>query len=335
MLQTRQKLKVVGTYNGEDRQMGTLYLDKWENVDKKTMQISAIDLLGVIDKTDFMGNIYFNVSFESIVNEIMTSAGLTTEDYTIQDNLKSIVMSGYIPICSHREALQQIVFSVGAVVDCSRSELIKIFTPGTTLISTIGKSSIFQKTMKITQNELVTAVQVLSHNYSQGATQEKLYDGELDVGNNKILFNEPVYNISVTGGTIVESNCNYAIINCTSAGPVVINGYVYQDNIIVHVVETEIEAQQKEHTLTIDNAYFVNKSIANTVAQRILDYYQKTYTTEVSFLLDTEQTANYSEIETDYEQKLIGNITHLDIDLLGGWIADMEVHTKLEQEDSG
>ena len=34
--------------------MGTFYLDKWTNEKDKTMKFKAIDLIGIIDKTDFL-----------------------------------------------------------------------------------------------------------------------------------------------------------------------------------------------------------------------------------------------------------------------------------------
>ena len=34
------------------------------------MKIGAIDLIGVIDKTDFNGGIYTNITFENLVKEI-------------------------------------------------------------------------------------------------------------------------------------------------------------------------------------------------------------------------------------------------------------------------
>ena len=332
MLQSRQKLKVTGIQNAVEKDMGTFYLDKWENVEKKTMKITAIDLIGVIDKMDFMGNIYFNVPFENIVNEIMISAGLTADDYTIQNSLRNIMMSGFIPICSHRQALQQVLFAVGACADCSRSDKINIFVPNKQLINNIQKTNIFHNTMNIKQNDLVTSVEVLSHNYAPGTLVEELYKGELDPGQNKILFSDPVHNLTITGGTIVKSNCNFAIVNCTTTSNVVISGRKYLNNSILHSANAVLDAQQKEMKLTIDNAYFVNRSIAMQVAQRILDYYQKTFDTSFDYLIQNERIGDYTDLETEYEQKLVGNITRLNVDLLGGWITNIGVHTELEEE---
>lgn len=114
MLQQRQKLEVaeILTKENKKKEMGTFYLDTWKSEKDKLMCVSAIDLIGIIDKTDFMGGMYENITFETIMREIFTSAAVDEKEFEIEESLKSILMTGYIPICSHREALQQAVFAV-------------------------------------------------------------------------------------------------------------------------------------------------------------------------------------------------------------------------------
>ena len=102
---------------------------------------------------------YNDIAFKDLIKDIMLSANLTENDYEIQDNLKNIAISGYIPICSNRQALQQAVFAVGAVADCSRSDKIKIYVVDDDIgesNNTIEKSNYEQGSQKIEQNELIT-----------------------------------------------------------------------------------------------------------------------------------------------------------------------------------
>lgn len=338
LLQQRQKLHVTETIVREEKvkDMGTFYLDTWKNEKDKTMKFGAIDLIGVIDKTDFNGGMYKDVTFASLLGEIFTSAGLESDEYEIQEDLKQITLTGYIPICSHREALQQVIFAVGAVADCSRSDKIKIYTvEDLEENSIIEKANIFQGTREIEQNELVTGVQIVAHTYAEGEELEELAKQELDAGDNTILFSEPVHDLTCTGGTIVESNCNYAIINCTQTTEVTINGYKYRDNLQTYLVEVEnLNSSQKQNTLKIENAYLINKSNAKTVAKRVLDYYQKTYKTSFDFLLKDETVSQDVEAQTDFEQKLVGHIIKLDIDLTGGFLASTELNARVKEASS-
>ena len=335
LLQQRQKLEATETFVKEEKvkYMGTFYLDKWANEKDKTMKFKAIDLIGVIDKTDFNGGMYTNILFADLIEEIFTSAGLESDKYEIQEELKNLTLTGYISICSHREAVQQAVFAIGAVADCSRSEKIKIYrVENAEENNVIEKTNIFQGTKTIEQNELVTGVEIVSHNYRKGTELEKVYDGTVDEGQTKIVFNEPVHDITCENAEIVEYNCNYAIINATEETDIIINGYKYKDNLQTYLVEVEeLNASQKQNTLKIKSAYLVNKTNAKTVAKRVLDYYQKTYKTGFDFLLNDEVVSEDVEIEGDFEQKLVGHITKLDIDLTGGFIAGIELNARVKE----
>ena len=95
-----------------------------------------------------------------------------------------------------------------------------------------------------------------------------------------------------------------------------------------------LNASQKQNTLKIENAYLINKSNAKTVAKRVLDYYQKTYKTSFDFLLKDETVVEDVEAETDFEQKLVGHITKLDIDLTGGFLASTELNARVKEASS-
>lgn len=334
LLQERQafKVKEVLLKQNKEIDMGTFYLDTWKNKNNKIMEFKAIDLIGVIDKTDFNGGIYNNISFENLVKEIMKSAKVDEDNFEIQENLKQIKLTGYIPICSHRKALQQIVFAIGAVIDCSRSNKIRIYT----IIdrednNTIEQTNIFKGTKTIEQNDIITAVALTTHNYVKNSENEELYKGTLNVGDNKVLFDNPVCDITCNGGTIKEYNCNYAIINCTTEQEIIINGHKYIDNAQIISVEIEnLGASSKANTLKIETAYFINKNNAKTIAQKVLDYYRDTYTTGFDFILQGEELTEDVAIESDdFRRQLVGHIKKLDIDLTGGFIANGEINARV------
>jgi len=333
LLQQRQKLEVTEKFvkNGTELKMGTFYLDTWLNQRNKTMKIGGIDLIGLLDKTDFMGGMYQDVPFIDVLKEIFTSAELEENEYEIEEELKRIPITGHIDICTHREALQQVVFAVGAVADDSRGDTIKIYS-----IKNIDDNNlvedIIQATRTVEQNDIVTAVEVVSHNYVLKGHLEEITKQELEAGDNKILFGVPVADITCMGGTILESNCNYAIVHCDTTGEVIISGYEYTDNLKVHTAEVaNLNANQKKNTLKIEDAYLINKNNAMQVAQRVLAYYQRTYKINFDFLLKNEKLSEEIEIPEVFEQKLLGHIKKLDIDLTGGFLASTEVHARLEE----
>lgn len=205
----------------------------------------------------------------------------------------------------------------GAIADCSRSNKIKIYTIKEIENNAIvGKTNTIQGTKVTEQNEIVTGVEIVSHSYIASETEEELAKQELDPGDNKILFSEPVFDISCDKGIILEHNCNYAIINCTETTEVIVRGHKYIDNLKTHLVKIEnLNPSMKQNTLKIENAFLINKNNAISIAEHVLEYYQNTYKMSMDILLQDEVLSEEVELESDFEQKLTGHIYKLDIDL--------------------
>lgn len=170
-LQQKQPLKVFEYLDGVKKNMGTYYLDEWENEDEYNINMTGIDLVGVIDGTDFIGGTYNNISAGVIIAGIMNSADA---EYELDESLGSKVLSGIIPVCTHREALQQVAFAIGGIVDCSRTHKIKIYPMSTALSGEIGKDRKFQG-HKLKLKPLVTGVEVMAHNYVNGEDNPQIF----------------------------------------------------------------------------------------------------------------------------------------------------------------
>lgn len=170
-LQQRQPLKVFEYLDGVKKGMGTYYLDEWESEDEYNINMTGIDLVGVIDGTDFAGGAYNSVAAGTIIDEIMTSANA---EYELDGSLAGKKLSGIIKTCTHREALQQVAFAIGGIVDCSRGYKIKIYPAPTVLSGTIGKDRKFTG-HKLKLKPLVTGVEVTAHNYANGEDTPKIY----------------------------------------------------------------------------------------------------------------------------------------------------------------
>lgn len=343
LLQSRQMFKVYETNDGVEMDMGTFYLDEWKNETESISNMKAIDLIGVMDKTTFYGGIYYNKTVDYIIDLIFASSNIDYEhkkQVIIEEELKDIVLSGYIPICTHRQALQQVLFSIGAVADSSRGDKIKIYRIKDTDLKKIPYSRKKQDSESVELSDIVTGVQVTAHQYLfNTATQtysqkEELINSEFEIGEHFIKFNEPVYGLSITGAIINESNCNYAKITVESAGEVKITGYKYYH--VTKVYESKLENLtdlDKENILQVTNATLIDDNIAKSVSKRILDFYQKTYKMNVDFKIDDEKISDTTIVDTLYNQKLKGNINKLDIDLTGGFIASATITGSLYEEE--
>ncbi len=101
--------------------IGNFFIDKVTQQAFNTFKLNMFDYIGILDAERTMGGIYNNIPLATLVTEI-----LGTIPYELDASFSNIMLNGYIPICTKREALQQIAFSIGAIIDTSRSNLIMI-----------------------------------------------------------------------------------------------------------------------------------------------------------------------------------------------------------------
>lgn len=251
-LQQKQPLTVYEYLDGIKKNMGTFYLDEWENQDEYNINMKAIDIVGVIDGTNFNGAMYDNVTAGSIIQDIMTSSDA---EYELDESLESIILSGKIPTCTHREALKQVAFAIGAIVDCSRSKKVRIYPFPDTVSTNIGSDRKFQG-HKLKLKPLVTGVEVIAHNYVNGVDNPLIFG----VYNNNLQPGDKVSVLKVEDATLV-SNSN----------AIELAQRVYDYYQLRHQDEGEILLQSEEcgQLVTIDSLN--NKQIQGIVEKLDID----------------------------------------------------------------
>ena len=333
-----QSLNVYQKKGDEINNMGTFYIDSWESKNDNKMEFNCVDIIGLLEKGTYYGGIENNTSLYVIIFRIFISAGIPSSSYIFDSSLNNITISGYIPVCTCREALQQVLFTVGGIANCARSDKIKLYKLNESESPLeIKRSNIFKGTEEIKRGDIITGVSITTHSYTQGTEQKTLFEGHVEYGATKIIFENPTYNLSITGtasnASIRQPSSNYAYIDTLSAGDVVVKGYEYVDNTQnVFIQNSSLIGNEKPNILEIDNLYIANNSNAQDIGQRILDHYNGMYTSKFKFILDDEKTADNVTIEEKYNNILNGFITELDIDLTGGYIVNAEVVAKVRDD---
>lgn len=319
----QQRQAIGATVDGNN--FGVFFLDEPSSADDDTTTFSCTDFLGVIDATDFMGGIYFNKSAGELVSEIMTSAEVEVSEYSLDSSLSSKTVSGYIPICTHREALQQVAFAIGAVVDCSRGKAMRIYPQNTATVGTITHDEKFDG-HKVKMTALVTGVEVTAHRYVLSTETSNVYEDTLPIGTHTLTFGSPYANLSITGATILASGANYANVQVTTAGKVTITGRQYEDNTsVVGVYASELPANAKPNVVSCDSgATLVSTSNASKIAQRLYSFYQNRYEDEGEIILGNQKVGETWRTNSLNNRDLVGTIQSLDVDLITG-IANMKL----------
>lgn len=219
------------------------------NTFKTLYQLKVNDYISVLEAQTYLGGIYSSETASNIIADIL--GGIP---YTLDQTLGALTITGYLPILDKREALRQVAFVLNAEIDTSRSDGIVIKPLATTSSRTIPPSEILS--INTTQENIVTQINLDTTTLTKRwATTDDIYSGTLN-GTLQLVFDSPKFNLSITGGTIVESNINYAIISGTG-GTVTLTGKDYieikenRTKTNPYVVTTDIEKIENFETTLI------------------------------------------------------------------------------------
>lgn len=315
LFQWKQRIEAYKTVDGARTYMGPYYLQKATGTVDAVTQLSCVDIIGILDTLDYMGGIFVNKPLGDLLDDILTPEGIGFE---LDASFTGVTITGYLPICKKRGALQHIAFAIGAVVDPTRADVMR-FYPAPTVASipiTPARKIIGHK---ITLEELVTQVDVTAHSYILGTELKELTKATLAVGVHTITFSAPVYVTAITGAALTLAHPNYCVVTVTTTGEVVLSGYEYADATTVYTVKTDpLPSGAKSSAKSVDKATLVDPDKAAAVAQRLYAYYQNRYTDEGQVLPGNEAAAARAAISSLGSKTLTGNIQRVVTDLSVG-----------------
>lgn len=279
---------------------GEFFIDSsTTNNDKSIYKLKVSDYIKVLDGQSYLGGTYNNRTLVSLVADILGDI-----PYEIDASIQNYTISGYLPILTKREALRQVAFCTNAFIDTSRSNKILIAPLPTTVSRTLTKAEILS--IQTTQENIVTKIEIETELLTTtNAEKDEIYNGTLN-GTMPIQFDSPKFNLTITGGTIVASNCNYAIIRGTG-GNVVLSGKTYEkyktteEKTNSFTVSTDIEKiDNYDTTLTCNSINLID--YLNFVEFKIKSSF-KMGTTKVGDIVDLNgETARVMELNYDLTQ---------------------------------
>lgn len=304
----RQIVRIYEIVDGIEHYLGKYYLDAWKSVKENVLEISAVDIIGVMDTTPFDGWFFEMPTLISDVLDIVLHD--VDADYELVQGMESVTLYGFIHAGTVRDALQQVCFASGGTVVTGRSEIIKIIPSPLPYVTDghiydIGLNSKFEN-QPTELKPLVTGIELVSHVYEKKADIETVYQENLAPGIYNVIFDNPVYLTSIIGARfgayiyfategnaiiVTEGDAWIAATEDFVVGPngititveepggmVAISGYVWQDNQRVYrFTETGLGDTVNENILRIKSATLINSSNAYKILANVRDYYRQRY----------------------------------------------------------
>jgi len=309
VLQHRQPLTAREWVNGSWVALGKFYLSEWENTTGGVAKLTATDAIGLLDEAAFDGGVFDTTA------GVLAARILDGVSYTLDDSLSKERITGILKPCTRREALQQLAFALGAVVDTSRSEVIHIYPPPERPTALLGNDRIFLGGT-LALRAAVTEVAVTAHSWQLGEAKE-IYKGTLDVGEHRISLSDAAENLSASGAELLDAGAFYAVVTVKTPGEVILTGRPYVETTTVYRQKAEgIPANAPENLLEVKDALLVGPARAPAVAERLLRYAQQRYEANVRFVAKEEKPADCLLLPG-----LRGVLEKLELDLAGGFTA--------------
>lgn len=245
------------------------YISSYSKDSRFGYSLRTEDIVSVLDSMKFIGGIYNNKKVGTLVSEIMGDI-----PYSIDDDTKNERVTGYIPVCTAREALMQVLFATCSVASTSFSEKINIFKLKGETAHIFTKSNTLDG-QKETYADIVKSVSISCHSYSISDEEMTLYNAKNDgVGNNiYIEFTEPVHDISITDGEVLDFGDNYARFNAYSSKSLLVGKKYDHVERIFEKSRDDVSYNDLYKTIEIKDATLVSSKNIDKVLEMCYNYY--------------------------------------------------------------
>ena len=277
--QAKQPLSVY--FNGQLK--ATTFVKYSKRQARFLWQIQSEDYIGLLDSIPYYGGIYTNAKAVEILVDIFTVAKVP---YSVDDILADVVVTGYIPYTTCRDALMHVAFAIQAVVDTSNSEVVKVFALEDDVKQTIPLNRIMQG-QNFADEETVTGIDVTVHTYIPlpESKRDYLYKAE-DSGTGEnilVVFPGPQHNVQISSGEILRLGTNYAVINANAGCQLWGQGYEHKTT-VRRKSNPVVLASEIEKIVAIDNATLVSVNNIDNVLDKCYNWLIKTNTTNLKIV---------------------------------------------------
>lgn len=257
--------------NGE--QIATQYVTESQRESRQGYRFQCQSTIGLLEGT-YLGGFVELVPVGELLADVLGDM-----PFVLDPAFDRTELSGYLPVCTRREALQQIAFAVGAVVTTQGDGVIRLSPVADSVSGSFGVGDIFTGA-KLTQKPRLAGIHLTAHSYVPDETVSTLLNGEtVSVLRKLYIFSEPHHSYEITGGTLDSFGDNW--VRITADGPVTLTGKKYLHSQFIYTWEDPgATAAEKGNVLTVKDATLVNPGNVETVLERLRKYaaYRNTLT---------------------------------------------------------
>lgn len=311
--------------------LGVYYISTAEKVGSNRYDIHAVDLVGLAEMAaDHPGGLYDGIRADALAAEILGD----DIAWDMDDDLKGVLLYGHLPKASRRENLRQLAFALSAMVCTGHRSHIQISRLSRAKLMGSFDNPKGYENGSISTGTLVTGVNVTAHSYLKSEEPTNLYEDVL-AGDELLEFSDPVCDLSITGGEIVESNANHATIRGTGE-KVILTGYQYKHIKRVYTKSNPLKnANDADNPISYPDMTLVSPHNVQDVLAACYAYNLRLDTVKGKVLTTSERPGDYVEILTDGDGVKKGHLLSLDYVASTKLAADAVILSDYEGDDAG
>ena len=260
------------------------FIKDFKRKSKTQWTISTEDYIGLMESVPYVGGIYEDVEAVDVLQDIFRVAKVPFE---IQQGVfDGIKISGFIPYTTCREALMQVAFAMGAVVDTSNRQNVYVSVLDESLSQIVPLKRIMQG-QSFDKETKMTAFELIVHQYTPIEETAVLYEAEKSGSGDNIFvkFSQPIHSLSIINGKIDEDSCgaNYAVIDAREG--CVLSGKKYEHNKVIKRKENPLVlSTDSENIISIENATLVSAQNVDNLIEKCYNYYNKNRTVNLKIV---------------------------------------------------
>lgn len=313
--QENQRIELME--NGKIRAVQYITSSTRKSASDYTIQCqSAIGLL----TGEYLGGMYNGVPAEGLIADV-----LGTWEYEIDSIFSGTTISGYLPVCTQREAIQQIAFAIGAIVTTQETSKIR-FVPVPKIISARFRDNDIILGGNVKTAPRYARVDIVSHTYTKSDETERLIDEEAVSGDDVLFtFTTPHYDYTITGGEIKESGVNW--VRVSADGMISIDAKIYNHNERTHTKRNpEATAREQGNAYSITKATLINSLNAQETLDRLYAAVQRRQTVNQDVIVSRQRAGQLASSLTPWGTITTGLISSMDCTITQtGQIATIQI----------
>lgn len=255
--QKNQKMELIKDGN----LLAVQYIDTASREEKQFYTFSCQSVIGRLED-DFLGGVYTAEPVQSLLQNV-----LGAYSFELDEALQNETITGYLPVLSRRQALQQIAFAIGAAVYVESDGVISLRQLPESVDAAFTGSQIFPGA-KVSTAPVVASVQVYSHSYAPAQETQTLLREHINAVNQLYVFSQPYHSYTISGGTLVDSGVNW--VRITANGEVTLSARKYDHTTAVYTKQNPAAtAAEKGNVVTVSDATLVHSKNVENVLERL------------------------------------------------------------------